>query len=352
MKNMAVCAALFALAATACGKSEKSSTDKPAEPSPTQPTEQAGEPPLEPAGSVPAARDPRIVELLAAGGDCEWNAIGLTTCDTASKLRKLAFEAQSDSALAASCVAALKDDDPKVRGLAASCVAGFNDATRGPHLAAGLDAVEAERKPEVRNAIACAFSGGNAREAGVEDRVIALVSKLASAPETEHTASCLFDSMFPQYLMAGTAPPSKAAGDLALSYLGRSGRLQQRAFDAVTLMKDRMPEVCAALEEVIKGGGDWAQAVDAMARFDAGCSAKLDTAIVAMASAMNENKYNTSEYSATRALLRRVPLTKEQVATLKKASRTLAKKAQGVFQKGAKEIADKLAKYEPPAQKE
>jgi len=350
MRNMTIIA-LVTVLCFGCGKdSDKKKPEKqPAEgPAPATATDNSAKPPA-PAPTAP--RDPRIAELFAAGKDCTWNDSGLASCEAADKMKKLAFEQQSDSKLAASCAAALRDPEPTTRGLAAVCMSGFNDRTRIPLLAAGLDAFEAEKEPTLRAAIACAFSNGNARESGVEDRVIALVRKLAAEPGGDVPASCLLDSMFPQYLMQASEPPSKAAGDLALEMLGKEGRLKTRALEVVGLLSDRKPEVCKALAAVATSEDSWAPAVDTMATLGDACAAELDPIIDVIATAMKDNKYNTWEYQATKKLLRKTPLTKEQVKKLAPASKKLAKQVKGVFADSAKEIAASLAKYPPPAAK-
>jgi len=296
-------------------------------------------------------RDPRIAELFTAGKDCSWNESGFTSCEAAKKIKKLAFQNQSDDKLAASCVSALRDPKPSTRGLAATCMNGFNDRTRIPHLAAGLDAFEAEKEPTIRVAIACAFSSGNARESGVEERVIALVRKLAAEPQDNRVAACLLDSMFPQYLLQATKPPSKAAGDVALEMLSKAGSLKARAIEVVGLLSDRKPEVCAALAKIATSGDSWAPALDTMANLRDACLADLDPVIDVVVQAMNENKYNTWQYQATRKLIRNVPLTKAQVKKLARASKKLVRQVKGVFKDSAKEINASLTNYKPPAVK-
>ena len=60
-------------------------------------------------------------------------------------------------------------------------------------------------------------------------------------------------TLYPQYLMQNTDPPTKAAGDLALEMAKRSGPLRSRALSALGLLRDRAPEACSALtEEAVK----------------------------------------------------------------------------------------------------
>lgn len=335
------------LLAFSCGKgSDNESTST----SPTNRDQPAPSKRVEPAVSKPPPappRDPRLTELFAAGAQCVWDKHGFTTCEAARKIEKLAFNHQSDKKLAAGCAEALTDEKPSTRGLAASCLKSFNERAKTPFMAAGLDAYEAEKQPALKLAIACALSRNNAHAAGVHDRVIALVRSLAAEPNGDQPASCLFSSLFPSYLMVKSDTPSKAAGDLALEYTQKTGRLLQRALEALPQMIDRKPEVCASLGKVA-ASAQWASAVQSMAKLGDACIAELNPVVEKMSEAMSEGKYNTREYSATRVLLRRMTLSKSQLGKLKRASKQLVASATGVWEKSAKEIATSLANYKPP----
>ena len=120
--------------------------------------------------TVAAPVDPQLAELFAEGKDCTWNQYGVASCKTAKKIAKLAFNKQSNRELAASCAAALKDPTPSTRGLAATCLKSFNERTQTPHMAAGLDAFEAEivRHPEVMECYTMA---------GIWDYVLKIVTR-------------------------------------------------------------------------------------------------------------------------------------------------------------------------------
>lgn len=331
-----------------CGK-DKDRDDGAKKPDPT--AHKASDKPAEPEKlKAPPAppRDPELVELLKAGTDCTWDKYGMTRCESAEKMRKLAFNKQSNRTLAKSCAGALRDAEASSRGLAAICLKNFNERTQTPHLGALLDAFEAEKDPMLRTVLACATSRNNAKAAGVEDRVIGLVRKVAGEPDSDMRAGCLFASMFPAYLMARSDPPSRAAGDLALEFLHKTGHARERALEAVAQMTDRVPDACAALGQFV-ATDDWAPAVTAMAKLGDACTDSFEQIVATMARAMTDNKYKTRQYSATRAFLRGATLDKKQLGKLRKASKKLAKSAKAPWTKSAKEIVDLLKNYKPPA---
>ncbi|MGN6109328.1 MAG: hypothetical protein ACTHU0_29745 [Kofleriaceae bacterium] len=333
----------IALALASCtGKDADQAPSPPVAPKPEATAQRPAPPP------PPAPRDPRIAELFAAGIDCTWNSAGLTTCDAATQIERLAFAHQGDRKLAASCAAALRDLTPTTRGLAAACMRGFNNSARIPLLAAGLDAFEAEQDPKLRAAIAWAFSQGDARESGVEPRVIALVDKLSTDPAGQDAARSLLGSMFPQYLIGQPGPPSRAAGDLALALARRSWAGRARAIELVGLLVDRKPEVCAVLGELIRARTEWPAAVETLARFGAACTAEIPLAVDAIEADMLARAFNVAHYSATRRFLARVPLSDLQLQRLRSASKRLVAGAGKVQRDSATQLAEQLASYEPP----
>jgi hypothetical protein len=323
------------LALLACSKHD----DKPkAEPVAAQPQAIAVD-----AAPRAVRRDPRIAELFKAGTACTWNDQGLTSCDAGTKLEKLAFENQNDQELAASCAAALRDPEPTTRGLAAVCMGHFNDSARIPFLGQGLDAFEAEKDPKIAHAIAWGFSRGNAHESGVEDRVIALVKKLDAAKDDDAAANFL-DTMFPQYLMQSTRPPSKAAGDLALALARKAGRhTQTRALEDIGLLTDRKPDVCAATTDAL-ATELWPAAVETMTKFPADCQAQLPAAIDKVLAAMAAGTYE----DAMRLVVKRLTLTKDQLAKLAAGTKKLLAKVPAWQKDRVKELAKLIAEYEPP----
>jgi hypothetical protein len=336
---------LLAALALGCSKEEsKQETTATEKPTDAPPATEVAKKEKAPAPAI----DERLKPHFEAGKDCKWDKYGMAMCDASSEIRKFAFENQSDSKLAASCAACLTHDDATIRGLAAECMGGFNDSARIPHLAAGLDAFEAEKSPELRTAIAKAFSNGNAKESGVEDRVIALVRKLAKEPDGMLSASYLIDSMFPSYLMQATESPSKAAGDLAIEMAPRNDRLGERALAALSKLNDRGPEACKVIVEIAQGD-NWTSAVESMCQIKGVCADGLDPVINHIADQLAKGKFNLSEYSATKQLLKRATLTKKQLKKLQKASRVLVKKARKTsFAKASKELAKAMKKYKPP----
>ena len=226
------------------------------------------------------------------------------------------------------------------------CLGGFNDRTRTPLMGAALDAFMAEKDPNLRHAIAWAFSSGNAREGGVEPRVIALVRQLVAAGDDDAAASWL-DSMFPRYMMQTTPPPSKDAGDLALELARKAGpHTQTRALEDAGLLVDRKPDVCAALGDAVKTA-QWSPAIETMTKFSTECAVQLDGAVDVIAAKMVEGDLQP----AMKLLVERVALTKAQVARLAPAAKKMVAKVPDWQKQNAREIAKLLAKYHPPAQK-
>jgi hypothetical protein len=344
MKEIA-CAMLIAALVPGCSKEdtklEPAAAAKPADAPPAGEAAKPGKP------RAPAI-DARLKPHFEAGKDCKWNEYGLANCDAATAIHKLAFENQSDPKLAASCAGALAHEDAKIRGLAAECMGGFNDRARIPHLAAGLDAFEAEKSRRIGAAIARAFSNGNAKESGVEDRVIALVRKLAQDPKGEISASYLIDSMFPSYLLQKTRPPSRAAGDLAMEMARKKGPLGHRATVALGKLHDRGPEVCKVLAGIARGD-DWAAAVESMSQLEDTCADSFDPVVDRIAGQLKSGQFGLSEYAAIRQLLRRATLKKAHIAKLRKASRARLKRERKThFAKSAKDLAAALKDYAPP----
>lgn len=347
MKNYLTTIAIVLLAC-GCGKDEqKGSKNQGAAATASEPVAT----PPEPKQPAAPARDPELAKLLKAGEECTWDNYGMTRCEAAEKVKKLAFNKQSNDELAKSCAGALKDAEASSRGLAAICLKNFNEVTQTPHLGALLDAYEAEKDANVKIVLACAASYSNASKAGVEDRVIGLVRGLMDQPDSDRLSGCLFGSTFQSYLMGKPEPPSKAVGDLALKLLAKDGFVRDRALEVVVRLNDRAPEVCAELNKRVSAE-DWARSVDAMARMGDACTDSLDTVIGVMAKAMIDGKYNTNEYSATRQVLKRMTLSKAQLGKLKKGSKKQVKKAKGVWEKSAKEIATLIAEYKPPTVKD
>jgi hypothetical protein len=160
--------------------------------------------------------------------------------------------------------------------LAATCLDHMNARGVTPQLGAALDAIEAEKDDAVRKELAWGIKNAEAVTAKLDDRVIAVVTKLAADPKTEPAAGDLFDTLFPQYMMgSGPKPPAKAQA-LAIEALKRDGTaMQHSAFNAVKLLDDK-PAVCAALGQAIRADAkQWASAADALADLKDACAADL-----------------------------------------------------------------------------
>jgi hypothetical protein len=320
--------------------SDKSSAPAPETPSKSPPPAPA--PVAETRKAAPPPTDPRLTELFAAAKDCKWSDEGiLQSCPPTEKIRELTFQNQNDSKLGAACMAAFHDSAMPTRLMAAACLNGLNGMVQEDFAKETLDAIEAEKETPARNALAFSMGHCDPSKAKLDERVIALARKFAGEKDGEFTASSLLDMLFPQYLIGSNTPPPKAAGDLALEMARKNGtRMQVRALEVMALLKDRMPDVCAAYGEVIAGlGDDWAKGVYALADAKDACPAQVDASVDAMIKAMTANKYNTYEYQATKRYLERVPLTAAQQAKLVPPCEKFAAKADGVWKDDAKEIA-------------
>lgn len=292
--------------------------------------------------SPDVARDPAIAALFASGAKCTWNGGNVPSCPEPDQIHKLAFEHQSDRALAASCAAALRDPAMTTRRLAAECMGGFNDATREPLLAAGLDAFEAESDPRTRDAIAFAFSSGSARAAGIEPRALALVRKLVARGDDDNAAH-LLGLMVPMYLLQSTTV-SKPGGDLVLELARAAGpHTQARALDYLAQLTDRMSEVCRTCGDAL-ATEQWAAAVETLTRFPSGCPDEREPAAVVVGIHMRKGRYD----SVMPTFVKRLPLTPAQVAKLAAASKVLVKLAPDWQRDDAKQLEALLDHYKPP----
>jgi hypothetical protein len=288
------------------------------------------------------ARDPAIAALFASGSSCAWNGGNVPSCPEPDQIHKLAFERQSDRVLAAGCADALRDPAMTTRRLAAECMGGFNDATREPLLAAGLDAFEAERDPRTRDAIAFAFSHGSARAAGIEPRAIAVVRSLVAHGDDDNAAN-LLGLMVPMYLMQSTTV-SKAGGDFALELAHKAGpRTQARALDYIAVLADRMSEVCRACGDAL-ATEQWAAAVETLTKFPSGCPDEREPSSVVIGIHMRKGFYDP----VMPAFVKRLPLTPAQVGKLAAGSKTLVKLVPDWQRDDAKRLEALLDHYKPP----
>jgi hypothetical protein len=288
------------------------------------------------------ARDPAIAALFASGAKCTWNGGNVASCPEPDQIHKLAFEHQSDRALAASCAGALRDPAMTTRRLAAECMGGFNDATREPLLAAGLDAFEAERDPRTRDAIAFAFSHGSARAAGIEPRAIALVRSLVAHGDDDNAAS-LLGLIVPMYLMQATTV-SKAGGDLVLELAHTGGwQTRARALGYAAALTDRMSEVCRACGDAL-ATEEWASAVATLIKFPSGCPDEREPAATVIGIHMRKGSYDR----VMEWFVKRLPLNAAQVAKLAAGSKVLVKLVPDWQRADAKQLEALLDHYKPP----
>ncbi len=357
MNTTAVLSAVLLLSLTsACSNADDKSRDKPSEATKSNTTTAQVDkaiaepaPPPDTVGADKVERDPRLVELFEKGKDCKWNDQGFTSCPVSKEVHKLAFDNQGSSELAASCTDALNDSNYHVRGLAISCIRGFNDKTSTPLLALGLDAFEKEEDAGLQQALSWAL-GGNATKAGIEDRVIKLVQKLASDSGTEGQAANLFSLLFPQYLMASSAP-SKAAGDAALAFAADgSDLIQAKAIEALGLLAGRSEEVCPVLAKLTTEDL-WTRSVPARAKHGEACLRDLDPTIDMIAAELSKGNFFASQSSALKRILATAVLSSAQVKKLKKASKknkASTKARGGAFATSAAKLDTLIKDYKSP----
>ncbi len=340
----------------ACSKDKKSEGEAPAKPEATQPAAKVAATPdeaVKPEAARPAeaARDPRIAKIFDEGKDCTWSEQGMTKCESAKAIKDLAFQNQSSSELAASCAAALKDPAPAVRGLAATCMQGFNDNTLTPLLGAGLDAYEAESEVGLQHLFAWSFGSGNASKGGVEERYIALIEKLGQDAKTERHASFLYRSLFPQYMMASSAP-SKAAGDFAIKMAKEgNGAVKDKAIESLGLLQDRAEEACSVLIEATTEE-TWTKTVPPMGKLGGPCVADVDSAIGFISTQLETGTFFVTHSSALRGILRSASLSKAQLDKLKKAAKKNIKANKDKKSDTPQKIYDEIAAYTDPAKAE
>jgi hypothetical protein len=156
----------------------------------------------------------------------------------------------------------------------------MNAVSATTQLGAALDAIEKEQDPVVREQLAWGIKSAEAVTAKLDERVLAVVNKLAADPKAETAAGHLFGTLFPQYMMGSGPKPPKAAQALALESLGRDGTYMQRtAFNSVKMIEDKVA-VCAALGKVLQPDSKrWSDAVGSMIDLKDACAADLPKTI-------------------------------------------------------------------------
>lgn len=248
------------IALAGCGRSDAPPAGAPAPPPPREPI---------PVDAPPAGRelpgDPTMGAMLAKPADDK------TVAD-------FAFQHQNDTHVATACAAALASSDRVVRLRAATCLEHLTALADTSVLGGALDAIDAETDPEVRERVAWGIKGAEAVTAGLDDRVIAMVSKYP-----DDTGAHLFDTLFPQYLAShGPTPPAKAQA-LALAAIGQDGTpLQLRALDAIRLLDDK-PAVCRALHAALRPDAKrWTDVVEAISAVGEPCRAEVPAIVDAL----------------------------------------------------------------------
>src|SRR5450432_1551381 len=229
-----------------------------------------------PAPAKAQIKDTTVKDLLAKGTTCKAtnNQLPLD-CPEYKAIGDYAFQHQQSAEAAETCAAFLGDPDSNKKLLAAECLFHFNSITQTTQLGFALDAIDAEKDPQIIERIAWGIGRAEAVTAKLDDRVLATVTKLMANPKTEAAAGDLFESLFPQYMMgSGPKPPIKAQ-TLAIASLTHDGTgMQRTAFNGVKMLDDKKA-VCAALDSELRLDGRWSDAADAVADMKDACVANL-----------------------------------------------------------------------------
>ena len=300
-----------------------------------------------PVAAAPKVKDDAAKQLLAAGTKCELRQGVLPLdCPEYKAMSDYAFQHQGSDEVAETCAAFLRDADIKKQLLAADCLEHLNSRGVTPQLGAALDAIEAEKRPEVRDAIAWSIKDAEAVSAKLDDRVLVLVTKLAADPKSETAASHVFDTLFPQYLMAsGPKPPAKAQA-LALDALGRDGTAMQRsAFNAIKLIDDK-PAVCKVLDAQLKPDAkSWASAAEAIADLKDACVAQVQPTVDLLLARLAAGDAHLDVLKKLDRVFDLEPAVRTKIATGIKAARAKAPEWQ------RKELDETAALFSKPAVK-
>jgi hypothetical protein len=288
-------ALLACLVLPACG-------NESAKPAPSPPplgsgSAQVTPPPAPPKPALPSERDPEAAKRVLAGAACPLQNDDISlSCPEREVAGKYAFEHQQSVAIAATCAELLEHSNQSVKLVAAHCLDQLTAIATTPVLGPVLDTLEAEPDVTARRAIAWGIKGAEAATAKLEDRVLALVDKLARTPEDEAAAGNVLDTLFPQYLMDTAPKPPPAAQAVVLAALARKqGDLFIRACDLVRLVEDK-PAACAAVAAAIDpGASEWWRALAALNDLGAPCASHAPAAIEVALAQYAKGKIDTPE---------------------------------------------------------
>jgi len=337
--------AISILAVVGCGKAADKPAPAPAGSGSSAAAMKTAPPP--PAAAKPQIKDDGAKQILAKGTTCKISDSHELPMDCAEykAIGEYAFQKQGDAAVAETCAAFLTDPDLGKRLLAAECIYKLNAVGKTPVLGAALDALETEKDPLVKVRIAWGISGAEAVTAKLDDRVLAVVNKLAADPLTELAAGYLFASLFPQYMMgSGPKPPAKAQA-LAIDAIGRDNKsMQNAAFNAIRMLDDK-PAVCAALKAIIRPDAkSWPNAAAAMAQLKDACVADVPRVIDLTLDQMAKGEMHLDVLKDFDRAFELDAPTRAKIAKACKASRS---KAPDWERKSVDEVAAAFAKPKP-----
>lgn len=255
--------ATLTLLLAACGsKSDAPTSESSPKAVEAKPTEKPAAKP-----DLPEGRDAEAAKLVKAGAACKLDKDGdiSLSCPEREAAGKYAFNKQQSKEIAATCAELVRDPDQAVKLVAAHCLFSLTSVAITPVLGHVLDSIEAEKHRIVRRQIAWGIADAQAVTAKLEDRVIALVEKLASKPEDEDAAGSVLDTLFPEYMLGSAPKPPKKAQDIVLGAFARKkGGLFIRACDKVRLVEDKAAACKAVAGAIVADSPEWWRALAAL----------------------------------------------------------------------------------------
>ncbi|NUP11665.1 MAG: hypothetical protein HOW73_36935 [Polyangiaceae bacterium] len=210
-----------------------------------------------------------LAALLKSTEQCEIQENGLLhPCPPDRALEKY-VESHASSETFDACLQALGDVASTTRVLAASCLAKYTSTARQERKAfsprlfdAVLPAVEKEKDPKARGALARALDDVRAVDAKREKEVLAVLEELDAAKEGVATAELLHTF----YWFGMTEPVPKGAIDFALlQTTATSTELRHTSYDLLSYANDRAEQACPLLgKAVVDDDAEWSEALGAL----------------------------------------------------------------------------------------
>lgn len=344
-------ALLASLVLAACGKESAKPAPAPSPPpvsSANVPTTQKAPP----KAALPSERDPEAAKLVTAGAACPLQDEDIAlSCPEREAAGKYAFEHQQSVAIAATCAELLEHSNQAVKLVAAHCLDSLTSVAVTPVLGPVLDTLEAEPNVKARRAIAWGIKGAEAATAKLEDRVLALVAKLAQKPEDEDAAGNVLDTLFPQYLLQeGPKPPLAAQAVVLAAFARKQGGMFIRACDLVRLVEDKQAACTAVASAIDPASSEWWRALAALNDLGTPCASHAPAALeVALARYAKGQIDSPEQLERLARVFELTPELRKKAATAVKAARKAAPEWK---RKAVDAAAAELAKpWAPPSTK-